>query len=157
MLRANLTTVQNFASQLSARDVHSINLELTDLASRLVVKKWFGSSLPAWEELLKRGAVSPLLYQFGCAVREVHKEEFAEIMGLFDSTLDESDASKLDLELSEFAKTEVAWTLFHSQPESLQALLNTGDISPLLFQWATAMREYRNLPRQGRHELSSPN
>jgi hypothetical protein len=62
-------------------------------------------------------------------------------LNLFRDTLSEHDRTRLDEELTAFAKDFLHRELLHSAQERLRELLSVGKISPVLFQWALAVRD----------------
>ncbi len=62
-------------------------------------------------------------------------------MNAFRDTLSESDRLRLDVELDSYAKELTTAMLFRSEYEELLLMVTEKEISPLLFQWALAVRE----------------
>jgi hypothetical protein len=64
-----------------------------------------------------------------------------DTLNLFRDTLSEHDKARLDEELTAFAKEFLHRELLHSAQERLRELLSQGKISPVVFQWALAVRD----------------
>ena len=60
---------------------------------------------------------------------------------LFRDTLSDTDRVQLDEALTEFAKELLQQELLNGSQEQLRSLLAQGRISPILFQWALAVRD----------------
>ena len=62
-------------------------------------------------------------------------------MGVFRGTLSEQDKQRLDNELDSYAKELASSMLFRTDYDELLQMVSEKEISPLLFQWALAVRE----------------
>jgi len=62
-------------------------------------------------------------------------------MNAFRQSLSEKDRESLNKELDSYAKELTSAMLFRTRYEELRQMLSEKEISPLLFQWALAVRE----------------
>jgi hypothetical protein len=62
-------------------------------------------------------------------------------MAAFRESMTEGDKVRLDREIDSYAKELVSAMLFRSEYETLFEMLSDKEISPLLFQWALAVRD----------------
>ncbi len=62
-------------------------------------------------------------------------------MNVFREALSDNDKHRLDRELDSYAKELTTAMLFRTDYEELLHMVSEKEISPLLFQWALAVRE----------------